>query len=202
MEYFKLECQRYKSQTRWDDLRARIEESNCGVICIQETKREDFDQAYLRNFSPRRFNQFAYTASVGLSRGIITIWNSNLFTGRVFLSEPFALGVELTSTQSGHRWKLINVNSPCQGEQRSTYTQWFFDLHIPSTEDWLILGALNNIRSPENSNKPGGELHDIFTFTIPFQSVTTSICCNKRSEAKARASGMQELLELSGQLRL
>ena len=44
------------SQTRWDDLRARIEESNCGVICIQETKREDFDQAYLRNFSPRRFN--------------------------------------------------------------------------------------------------------------------------------------------------
>ena len=53
------------SQTRWDDLRARIEESNCGVICIQETKRDSFDQAYLRNFSPRRFNQFAYNPSVG-----------------------------------------------------------------------------------------------------------------------------------------
>lgn len=84
--------------------------------------------------------------------------------GQVFLSEQFALGVEFTSTQSGHHWKLVNVYGPCQGEQRTTYTQWLFDLHIPQSEDWLILGDFNYIRSPENRNKPGGDIHDMFTF--------------------------------------
>ena len=39
------------SQTRWDDLRDKIDESNCGIICLQETKKEAFDQYYLRSFS-------------------------------------------------------------------------------------------------------------------------------------------------------
>ena len=38
------------SHIRWDDIRAKIEESNCGIICLQETKRDYFDQAYLRIF--------------------------------------------------------------------------------------------------------------------------------------------------------
>ena len=141
-----------------------INVSGCAVICLQESKMSCFDDSSLKALCPKRFDKFAYIPSRGASGGIITIWNSHLFTGRVFLSEPFALGVELTSTQSGHCWKLVNVYGPCQGEQRSTYTQWLFDLHIPSTEDWLILGDFNYIRSPENRNKPGGDIHDMFTF--------------------------------------
>lgn len=39
-----------------------------------------------------------------------------------------------------------------------------FDLVIPPTEDWLLLGDFNFIRSPENRNKPGGNVQDMFTF--------------------------------------
>ena len=52
------------SQTRWDDLRDKIDESKCGIICLQETKKDVFDQYYLRNFSHGRFNQFANNPSV------------------------------------------------------------------------------------------------------------------------------------------
>jgi hypothetical protein len=38
------------SQEIWDDIREKIHESNCNIICLQETKREQFDLAYLKNF--------------------------------------------------------------------------------------------------------------------------------------------------------
>ena len=34
-------------------------EIGCAVLYLQETKRDSFDLAYLGNFSPRRFNQYA-----------------------------------------------------------------------------------------------------------------------------------------------
>jgi exonuclease III len=64
------------SQEIWDDIREKIHESNCNIICLQETKREQFDLSYLKNFCPRRFNQFANTPSIGSSGRIITIWNA------------------------------------------------------------------------------------------------------------------------------
>ena len=62
------------------------------------------------------------------------------------------------------RWKLVNIYGPCQGDQRTSFTNWLFDLDIPSTEDWLLLGDFNYIRSPDNRNKPGGDVNDMFTF--------------------------------------
>ena len=47
---------------------------------------------------------------------------------------------------------------------RDRFTQWLFDIDIPPTEDWLILGDFNYIRSPDNRNKPEGNFHDMFTF--------------------------------------
>ena len=87
-----------------------------------------------------------------------------MFSGAVFLSEPFALGIEFVSTQSAHRWKLINVYGLCQGEQHDKFTQWVFDIDIPPAEDWLLLGDFNYIHSPDNCSKPGGNVHDMFTF--------------------------------------
>jgi hypothetical protein len=55
------------SQARWDDLSNKILESTCNIMCLQETKREIFDNNYIRNFCPRRLNQFEFSPSVGNS---------------------------------------------------------------------------------------------------------------------------------------
>lgn len=94
----------------------------------------------------------------------MTIWNSSIFSGDVIISESFALGIQFTSKQSTHKWGLIIIYGPCQGDHRETYTKWLFDLNFPSSEDWLLLGDFNYIRSPENHNKPGGGVQDMFTF--------------------------------------
>ena len=44
------------------------------------------------------------------------------------------------------------------------FTNWLFDLNIPSADDWLLLGDFNYIRSPDNRNKPGANVQDMFTF--------------------------------------
>lgn len=37
-------------------------------------------------------------------------------------------------------------------------------MNIPASEDWLLVGDFNYMRSPENCNKPGGNINDMITF--------------------------------------
>ena len=62
----------------------KIDDSQCAILCIQETKRELFDARYLKNFCPRRINQFEFLTSVGASGGLLIAWNGSLFTGEFF----------------------------------------------------------------------------------------------------------------------
>ena len=51
-------------------LRQKIDESDCNIMCLQETKRETFDTTYLKKFCPSRINNFAFLPSVGASCGL------------------------------------------------------------------------------------------------------------------------------------
>ena len=82
----------------------------------------------------------------------------------MLIQEDFSLVIKFCSTQSAQEWTLVNIYGPCQGDPRVIYTEWLHNLHIPSNEDWLLLGDFNYIRSPDNRNKPGGNPNDMITF--------------------------------------
>lgn len=93
------------SNAKWRSIRERIEESACNVICLQETKKESFDNSYLRKFCPRRFDLFMYSPFIGASGGILIIWNSAIFSGQLIHNIRFALTVNLhlcTLLKHGH----------------------------------------------------------------------------------------------------
>jgi exonuclease III len=117
------------SQARWDDIRQRIEESNCCIISLQETKRENFDLTYLRNFCPRKFNQFHYTASVGSSGGIITIWNGSLFNGVLISQNKHHITTEFTCKSSGRIWYLTNIYGPAHNDDRADFIDWLENIN-------------------------------------------------------------------------
>jgi exonuclease III len=77
-----------------------IKLNGCSVICLQETKKHEFDLAFIKSFCPSSFDEFVYVPSNGSSGGLIVIWNSSIFSGMVMHCEPFALSVHFTSTQS------------------------------------------------------------------------------------------------------
>ena len=64
------------SAARQRAVREKIDESQCSIICLQETKCPSIDARFIRSWCPRRFDQFAYVPSIGASGGLITIWNS------------------------------------------------------------------------------------------------------------------------------
>ena len=157
------------SQIRWDDIRAKIDESNCGIICLQETKRDFFDQAYLRNFSPRRYNQFAYTASVGLSGGIITIWNGSLFLGYVVSQNTYQITVRLSCNLSGNIFYISNIYGPCHNDDRTEFFDWLSNIDASQMDHWILMGDFNLIRSPLDRNRPGGDTNNMLIFNSLLQ---------------------------------
>jgi exonuclease III len=109
------------SDNRQREVRSKIEESKCDVICLQETKCESFDWSLIRKFCPKRFDNFAFSPSVGASGGIIVIWNSSVFTGVLVQSVKYGVQVEFTSVHNNESWNLICVYGPCQGEERDNF---------------------------------------------------------------------------------
>jgi hypothetical protein len=111
---------------KWNAICNKIEESACVALCLQETKRATFDIGYLKNFYPRRFNQFAFLPSDDASGGLLIAWNRNLFSGDVIDSNRFALTVKLTSLQSGQEWHLTNIYGPCLAEPKADFINWLY----------------------------------------------------------------------------
>jgi exonuclease III len=48
------------SDDKRNAVRAKIEESSCVIICLQETKMQALDHSEVRKMAPKRFNKYAY----------------------------------------------------------------------------------------------------------------------------------------------
>src|SRR3954464_13659961 len=72
-------------------VREKIDESQCSIICIQETNGPSIDSNFVKSWCPRRFDQFAYIPSIGASGGLITVWNSSIFDGLLLESQHFGM---------------------------------------------------------------------------------------------------------------
>ena len=152
------------SETRQNEVRAKIDESECAIICLQETKCESFDWKLIRKFCPKRFDCFAISPSVGASGGILVLWNSSVFYGQLVETNRFSVSVNFTSVHNNESWTMVSVYGPCAGEERDRFVDWLYNLHIPTMANWLIIGDFNFIRTQENRNKPGGNQSDMFLF--------------------------------------
>jgi hypothetical protein len=150
-------------------IRQKIDECNCDIICFQETKRETFDHSYIKNFCPRKFNNFAFYPSIGNSGGIITLWNGNLFNGIVVDSSKHHVTVELTCNLSGFKWYLTNIYGPSHNENRVDFITWLADLDSSLWEYWMITGDFNLIRDPLDRNRAGGDINNMLLFNSVIQ---------------------------------
>ena len=142
----------------------KIDESQCAIICLQETKCESFDHSFIRSFCPKRFDKFVFSPSVGASGGIIVLWNSSVFGGQLIQITSLAITVNFSSTHTNETWTLVTVYGPCRGIERDIFVQWLHDLVIPIHENWLLVGDFNFILSVDNRNRPGADMNDIFIF--------------------------------------
>ena len=50
---------------KWDSIRNKVLESNCDIVCFQETKKDSFDVSFIRKLLPVAFDDFLFVPSVG-----------------------------------------------------------------------------------------------------------------------------------------
>jgi hypothetical protein len=152
------------SEERQLDVRAKIEESQCSIICLQETKMEFFYHRIIKKFCPKHFDNFVYSPSVGASGGIIVLWNSSIFAGVLVEIQRYSVVVNFTSKHNADSWTLVIVYGPCKGIERDNFISWLYNLTILVDSLWLLLGDFDFIRSDENRNRPGGDVNDMFIY--------------------------------------
>jgi hypothetical protein len=152
------------STTKWNAIRCSIRDVGCDVICLQETKKEFFDSAYLKNFCPSQFDSFAFVPSVGNSGGSVIIWKSSKLSGNVIFQNNYAQSVEFTSNLSACSWIITNVYAPCTPHGKIDFLNWLHNISMPSDKLWLLVGDFNLIRRPEDRNRIGGDINLMLKF--------------------------------------
>jgi exonuclease III len=152
------------SEGKWDAIKSKIKESSCDILCLQETKREFFDARYIKNFCPTRLNEFYFLPSVGTSGGCIVVWDGSKFFGSPAFHNEFGHSIEFICRLTDDHWILTNFYGPCSSEGKLAFLDWFKHIEMADETKWLILGDFNLLRSPENRNKPGANISEIFAF--------------------------------------
>jgi len=152
------------SEHKCNAIREKIDESDCAIFCIQETKREQFDHSFIRKLAPKRFNKFAFSPSEGASGRILMGWNSAIFTGEVIQINKFTVTVKFTSSHNRQTWTLSSVYGPCQGSERDNFVHWLNNLDINAEENWMFAGDFNFYRSIFDRNRDGANMNDMMIF--------------------------------------
>ena len=152
------------AQDKWLAIKNKFFEANSSIICIQETKRESFDSTYIKNFCPRNFNKFDFVPSVGASGGLLVAWNDRIFQGECLFKNNFSISIRFTSSQNNQSWILTNIYGPCETSQRAEFIDWFKNIQMPDTTDWIIVGDFNYIRYPHNRNRGVGDVQHMMHF--------------------------------------
>lgn len=127
---------------KWDSIKNKIKNANCDIVWFQETKKDAFDQAFLRQILPPAFDEHLFVPSVGASGGLLVAWKSTIFAGSPRLSCGYALALDFTSKYNDNSWTLINVYGPCSPEGKREFTNRLQNLDIPSMKTGSSLETL------------------------------------------------------------
>lgn len=152
------------SKEKWLALSNTINETCCEIICLQETKREHIDSNLVRKFCPKRINKFDYHPFNGASGGLLVAWNITLFHGVKVFEKKNALSIQFTSNLNGNCWIVSNIYGPCQLNERAEFLDWFQNIQMDDSTDWMVLGDFYIIRYPDKRNKDGGNLNEMMNF--------------------------------------
>ena len=152
------------SDKKQDAIGEKIAESNCDIICLQETNKETFDLQFIKKICRPRIDAFEFLPSNGALGGVITIWKSHLFQGSLTFSNEFGISVEFTSNHTSTNWLLTNVYGPCTPSGKQQFTTWLKNIQMPNDFPWLLIGDFNLMRSSKNRNRLGGDISEMLLF--------------------------------------
>jgi hypothetical protein len=68
-------------------------------------------------------------------------------------------------------WTLINIYAPCVDSEQLQFLDWLHNLHIPTDENYMMVGDFNLIRFPQDRNRPGSNVNEMLLFNEAISQV-------------------------------
>ena len=125
------------SEARQHSVREKVIDSQCSVVCLQETKLSACSRTTMKSICPYGFDQFVESPSRGAFGGLLVVWRSDVFHGTLLEVKPYAIVMQFTSVHNNEQWFLVNVYGPYQGELRDEFVSWIYNLDIDPDKKWI-----------------------------------------------------------------
>lgn len=140
------------------------------VLCIQETKMEVVDRSLCTWLWRSVECDFLFKSSDGRSRGILTIWDNNLFFAKKKISKEHYLWLVGEWGASRTHINLVNVYAPCEDNRKILLWQELeTKIQVKNTDKWYVVGDFNAVRDTTerkvtNGNSRSKEMEDFDEF--------------------------------------
>ncbi|GJS39763.1 putative RNA-directed DNA polymerase, eukaryota [Tanacetum coccineum] len=129
-----------------------VDRNSPSFFGVQETKLESVDQSLIRSLWPRSYAQFAFSGSVGASGGILTMWDSRVFTMEQTFCDRNFLGITGSWVGMANKVGLLNVYAPQSCLLKEALWSSIESLVTSVNVIWVVFGDFNVVRSRDESS--------------------------------------------------
>ncbi|XP_022014065.1 uncharacterized protein LOC110913552 [Helianthus annuus] len=123
--------------------------NNIGAIALQESKMESLSKSGLIGYWGNNNFDFAYEASIGLSWGLIWMWDPRIIKIVTVVQNRNYLLIRGSMVGSGVPINLFNIYAPQSVSAKRQLWDNLSSLLSSSDGQWLLAGNFNAVRSQE-----------------------------------------------------
>ncbi|XP_022014380.1 uncharacterized protein LOC110913868 [Helianthus annuus] len=127
--------------------------NNISVIALQETKVVNVSRSALAKLWGNRNFEFASVDSVGLSGGLVWLWDPEVLKIESLIQRRFCLVIKGSVVGSEDPINLINVYAPQNTEEKLSLWNEISSFIDPTGGKWVIVGDFNAVRSQEERKR-------------------------------------------------
>lgn len=133
------------SRARRNAVRDVAEQQRASIVCLQETKIQNFHVSMNIDTSGIDFD-YAYLPAAGTAGGVCVAWRRDLWGASPPDVRRFFVTLRLTPLNGpGDSWCLTNVYGPTNHADKDDFLQVRRDVHANYLGPWLLCGDFNMI---------------------------------------------------------
>jgi hypothetical protein len=123
----------------------------CSIVCIQETKNQDFNDFDVIQLLGSDFD-YTFLPSVQTRCGILVAWNSSICSILTNSSRLYSTSIKVKPKEAREEWCLTWVYDPANDVENLLFLAELHDLRQVRTGLWLLVGDFNMIYKAEDKS--------------------------------------------------
>ncbi|KAF2939640.1 hypothetical protein DAI22_03g210800 [Oryza sativa Japonica Group] len=110
------------------DVRNLISSVKPAIALLQETKLQLVYDIKVKSFLPANLDRFFHLDATGTSGGIISAWNSSLFSKTGYICRKHTLTIKLSCCISNISFAITNVYAPTHRDEKTQFLEDLLEL--------------------------------------------------------------------------